>query len=167
MPAPDEIAAALECVGSRHVELDPARHTVRFRKAGVRLNLGSVGKGYALDCCARRIQAAGVEDFLIHGGQSSILARGAHAASLGESPAGHWTVGLPHPLRPDRRIGQLRLRNRALGTSSAQMQSFWHEGRRYGHIIDPRSGWPAAHVLSVTVLAPAPCWPTPCPRPFT
>jgi thiamine biosynthesis lipoprotein len=54
----------------------------------------------------------------------------------------------------DRRLGEIWLKDRALGTSGAQFQSFRHRGRRYGHILDPRTGWPAEGVLSATVLAP-------------
>ena len=55
---------------------------------------------------------------------------------------------------PTLRIGQIELHDRALGTSGVQHQSFRHRGRRYGHILDPRTGWPAEGVLSVSVLAP-------------
>ncbi len=65
-----------------------------------------------------------------------------------------WKIGVKDPLRDQRRLGQIELHDRALGTSGAQFQSFRHRGRRYGHILDPRTGWPAEGVLSVTVLAP-------------
>ena len=65
-----------------------------------------------------------------------------------------WKIGVKDPLRDQRRLGQIELHDRALGTSGTQFQSFRHRGRRYGHILDPRSGWPAEGVLSVTVLAP-------------
>jgi thiamine biosynthesis lipoprotein len=157
VPTEAEIAAALSLVGSSMVELDPQRRTIRFRKVGVRLNLGSMGKGFALDRCAEKLLGSGIEHFLIHGGQSSVLARGAQglvvAGSKGKADGG-WIIGVKHPLRPDRRLGEIRLRDRALGTSGSQAQSFWHKGRRYGHIIDPRTGWPAAQVFTATVLAP-------------
>jgi thiamine biosynthesis lipoprotein len=59
------------------------------------------------------------------------------------------------PRQPGRRLAVVKLRDRALGTSGGQFQSFRHQGRRYGHILDPRSGWPAEGVLSVTVVAPS------------
>jgi thiamine biosynthesis lipoprotein len=65
-----------------------------------------------------------------------------------------WTVGIHDPRRRGRRIGLLRLRDRALGTSGSANQSFRYQGRRYAHILDPRSGWPAEGVWSATVLAP-------------
>lgn len=157
IPNDAQIAEALKSVGWQSLELDPQARTVRFLKPAMRLNLGSVGKGYALDRCAEKLADDGIHDFLIHGGQSSVLARGAQAVTRGAPPdrADCWMVGIRHPLRPDRRLGEVRLRDRALGTSGSQAQSFWHSGRRYGHILDPRTGRPASHVLSATVVAPS------------
>jgi thiamine biosynthesis lipoprotein len=151
IPTPDTLAAALERVGSEHLELDSGSSSVRFRKVGIEINLGSIGKGFALDRCAELFLAEGVHDFLLHGGHSSVLARGANA-SLG--PEQGWSVGVRNPLHPDRRLGQLSLRGRALATSGSGTQFFMHHDRRYGHILDPKSGWPADGVLSATVLAP-------------
>jgi thiamine biosynthesis lipoprotein len=151
VPTPEQLAEARRCVGGQFVELDPQARTVRFLRPGVELNLGSIGKGYALDRAAERLLAAGVGDFLLHGGQSSVLARGSRQE--GEANGG-WTVGIHDPLRRGRRIGQLRLRDRSLGTSGSANQSFRHQGRRYAHILDPRTGWPAEGVWSATVLAP-------------
>jgi len=114
-------------------------------------NLGSIGKGYALDRCGELLAAAGINDFLLHGGSSSVLARGSHGA---RQPGEGWSVGVRDPLRPRRRLGQLIVKDRALATSGAAAQFFMHDLRRYGHILDPRSGQPAEGVLSTTVLAP-------------
>jgi thiamine biosynthesis lipoprotein len=151
VPTPEQLAEARRCVGGQFVQLDPEAQTVRFLQPGMELNLGSIGKGYALDRAAEQLLAAGVGDFLLHGGQSSVLARGSRLA--GTAPDG-WTVGIHDPLRRGRRIGQLCLRDRALGTSGSANQSFRHRGRRYAHILDPRTGWPAEGVWSATVLAP-------------
>jgi thiamine biosynthesis lipoprotein len=62
---------------------------------------------------------------------------------------------LPHPTAQNRRLGEIALGNRAMGTSSARFQSFRHGGKRFGHILDPRTGLPAEGVLSATVLAPS------------
>ena len=154
---PDErqLALALESVGSRFVKLDRQAKTVRFLRSDVEINLGSIGKGYALDGCDRMLLEAGIDDFLLHGGQSSVLARGSRLAgndpSSEESPAG-WTVGIGHPLRPGRRLAEIRLVDRALATSGSAAQFFRHKGRRYGHVLDPRTGQPAEGVLSATVL---------------
>ncbi len=151
MPDEEDLAEAMKCVGSDLVELDAQCMTIRFREKGVRLNLGGIGKGFALDRCCQSMLAADIEDFLINGGHSSAVAHGRrrNATETG------WTIGVPHPLRPNRRLAEIRLCDRALATSGSQVQSFVHQGRRYGHILDPRTGWPAEGILSATVLAPS------------
>lgn len=150
---PDDAALteALRLVGMDRIELDPAASTVRFRIAGVRLNLGAIGKGYVVDRCVDRLMAEGVGNFLLSGGLSSMVARGRPpgGASVG------WTVGIRNPLRPDRRVARLVLQDRALATSGSYVQSFRFGGKRFGHIIDPRTGRPADCMLSTTVLAPS------------
>lgn len=154
LPDETEVAEALGLVGGHYVKLDPARRTVHFARHGVRVNLGSIGKGYALDRAAELLAARGLGDFLFHGGQSSVLARGSRAGSGGAASTGPgWIVGVKHPLRPKRRLAEIRLCDRALGTSGSAMQFFRHRGRRYAHILDPRTGRPAEGVLSVTVVA--------------
>lgn len=157
VPSEDELAEAMRNVGSHFVELDPDRGTVRFRQTGVELNLGSIGKGYALDRAAEVLTGAGVDDFLLHGGQSSVLARGsrrpARETRADACPPG-WVVGVPDLSREGKRLAELRLVERALGTSGTRSQYFRYQGRRYGHVLDPRTGYPAEGVLSVTVIAP-------------
>jgi len=156
IPTDQQLAEAMELVGYEHLELDRERLTVRLGKPGMRLNLGSLGKGYTLDRCAKSLLDAGVGHFLIHAGASSVVARGHRGvefAAAGPQGPG-WSVGLPSPLRPDRRMGLLRLNDRSLGTSGAQAQSFWHQGKRYGHLLDPRTGRPADCVLSATAVTP-------------
>lgn len=148
LPSEAELAEARKSVGGHLVELDPQHQTVRLAHPGVRLSLGSVGKGYALDRAAEALEAAGVGDFLLHGGLSSMLARGSKAGGVG------WQVAIRDPLRPQQRLLEIRLGNRALGTSGSAFQFFRHQGRRYGHILDPRTGWPAEGVHLVSVLAP-------------
>ncbi|MBI3839608.1 MAG: FAD:protein FMN transferase [Planctomycetia bacterium] len=151
IPDAETLAAARDCVGSQYLKLDRADNSVHFLRPGLEINLGSIGKGYALDRCGELLAAEGIHDFLLHGGNSSVLARGAHGSLPSDQG---WSVGVRNPLRPDRRLGELRLNDRALATSGSGTQFFIHDGRRYGHILDPRSGWPAEGVLSVTVLAP-------------
>ena len=147
LPADAEIAAALSVVSSNHLELDNEAQTIRFRKSGVEINLGSIGKGYALDHAAMLL-ATNVKTALLNAGASSMKAIGA-----GERGDG-WLVGLRHPRSKFKRLGVLRLRNCALSTSGNEEQFFDHAGRRFSHIIDPRSGWPAEGVTSVSVVAP-------------
>jgi len=157
VPEENVVVEALKLVGSDLVKLDHHRKTIRFLRPGVKLNLGGVGKGYALDRCAELLLQEGIEHFLIHGGNSSVLACGSPGPAAGESSGGllrGWEVGILHPLRPDRRLAEIRLDGRALATSGSWAQSFVHRGRRHGHILDPRTGRPAEGVLSATAIAP-------------
>jgi thiamine biosynthesis lipoprotein len=171
MPAESDVAEALATVGSQYLELDEASTTIRFLKTGLELNLGAIGKGYALDRAADSLIASGLNDFLIHGGNSSVLARGSrvndevqkmkedgsnlHPSSFIPHPSSFgWSIALRHPLKPDIRLAEFFLHDQALGTSGSGTQFFHHQGKRYGHIIDPRTGWPAEQVLSATVIAP-------------
>jgi thiamine biosynthesis lipoprotein len=153
LPQPQDLDEALARVGSQYLRLDPREQTVEFLRPEMELNLGAIGKGYALDRAAETLLGADVNDFLWHGGQSSILARGSQATQPEDQ--GGWLVALNHPLRPERQLIELRLRDRAIGTSGAGTQFFRHQGKRFGHILDPRSGWPAEGVFSTTVLAPS------------
>jgi len=148
MPTEDQLADALASVGSQFIRLDEAERSIQFLRPEIEINLNSIGKGYALDRAADVLETKGIEDFLFHGGQSSVLARGTQAGL-----EGGWTVGLRHPLRPNLRLAEFRLRDRALATSGTGRQFFHFRGRRYGHILDPRTGQPARDVYSSTVLA--------------
>ena len=166
IPSEADLAEALSVVGMENVVLDVQDQTVRFLRPGVRLNLGAIGKGYALDCCADVFAAAGIDNFIIHGGQSSVLARGvsndkppsddanSDNGSSGRRSMGGWSVGVADPLKPGKRLAEIRLRDRALATSGSAKQFFRYKGRRYSHILDPRNGRPVRGVLSATVLAP-------------
>lgn len=149
VPTEEQLAEAIRRVGSDHVRIDDAAQSIYFEVEGMEINFNSIGKGYALDRCGALLRDEGIKNFLIHGGQSSVLAGGDHAGA----PAGGWSVGLRHPLRPDRRLAEFFLQDRALGTSGSGTQFFHHGGKRYGHVIDPRTARPAEGVLSATVLA--------------
>lgn len=151
VPSPAQLQTALTCVGSQHLVLDAAAQQVRFARPGMELNLGAIGKGYALDRAARLLEERGVDHCLLHGGQSSVLARGNR--SLDEADG--WPIAVRDPMRPQRRLAMIRLRNAALGTSGSGVQFLRYNGRRLGHILDPRTGWPADGALSATVMAPS------------
>ncbi len=148
-PTAAEIEAARALVGSDLLTIDADARTVFLPRAGMSLNLGGIGKGFAIDRLASRLTAAGVSAFLIHGGRSSVLARGSDTPE----PSAGWRVGVEHPLRPGLRLGELRLCDAALATSGSGKQFFHHQGVRHGHVLDPRLGRPAGDMLSLTVLA--------------
>jgi thiamine biosynthesis lipoprotein len=147
LPTNDEIDEQRELTGIEQVDFDEPNRSVSFRKPGVELNLGGIGKGYALDRVGQILLDGGLDNWLFHGGNSSLLARGDHNA------LGGWPVGLRNPLFPKQRLATVLLRDCALSTSGTGVQHFRLEGERYGHILDPRTGWPADGMLSVTVLA--------------
>ena len=151
---PDEDRASAEarnCDADR-LRLDPQTRAVRL-DPGSRIDLGGIGKGYALDRAAERLARQEVPAFLLHGGRSSVLARGGHNGLIG------WPIGLGDPYRPTRRLGTVLLTDRAMGTSGSNVQFYRHRGRRYGHILDPRTGWPTdpdrpGGLLSATAFTP-------------
>jgi len=143
IPHAEELDQAREHTGYHFLELDEAEQTLRFKKQGIELNFGCVGKGFALNAASEKLRAHGVHRFLFQGGLSSVLASG-----------GGWKIGIAHPFRPGQRLRELALENVAVSTSGSQKQFFRHEGRRYSHLIDPRSGQPAEGVFTATVLAP-------------
>lgn len=150
VPSPRELCQAMEHTGFRHVVLDPEARTVRYRRTELTINLGGVGKGFTLDQVGTVIrQEWNVLTALLHGGFSSVLALGAPEAS----PRG-WPIAIRHPNRPERSLGIVYLRDRALGTSAATFQFFEHRGRKYGHILDPRNGQPAQGMALASVVAP-------------
>ena len=151
IPKSAEIERTLQAVGHQWLVLNASGPTVHFRHPEMEINLGSIGKGYALDCCSDLLEEAEIHDYIVHGGLSSIVARGSRHPQRTDSSG--WRVALRHPLKPEKRLAEIRLRDCALGTSGSANQFFYHQGKRLGHILDPRTGQPADGVLSVTVLA--------------
>lgn len=149
-PDESELIQALESVGSCYVKVDAAGQKVAFQRPGIRLNPGGIGKGLALERAARWLIDSQVGNFLIHGGKSSIRAVGERKKGSGTG----WPVALKNPANPDQILGIIHLFDQALGTSGHAHQYFHYQGKRYGHVIDPRTGWPVQGVESVTVLSP-------------
>ncbi|MGD2123424.1 MAG: FAD:protein FMN transferase [Gemmatimonadota bacterium] len=146
-PSPEELSAARANSGWKKVALDEGRRSVRFRVPGVELDLGGLGKGWALDRAARKLKGLGVEAALLGLGQSTYLAIGAPPDTEG------WVVSIPDPRSSTEAISTIRLRDRALSTSGNAERYFVLDGRRLSHIIDPRTGRPAEGVEQVTVAA--------------
>lgn len=141
LPSPIEIDAARAAVGGEGIRLDREAMTVRFDRPGIEINLGAIGKGYALDRVAAVMRRSGVTRALLSAGRSSLLAI-----------AGAWNVEIVSPRR-DRPLARVQLRDAALGTSGAGEQYVEIDGVRYGHVIDPRTGWPARGIVSASVMA--------------
>jgi FAD:protein FMN transferase len=135
--------------GWSRVRFDDAAETIAFATSGLEINLGSIGKGYALDCIAAALRADGVHDFLLHAGHSSVLAAGDSGATRG------WIVAIADGRSPGARLGTIALSNQSLSTSGIGQQGFAIDGRRYGPIIDPRSGAPSDACMQSSVVAPS------------
>ncbi len=148
IPTSNEIEQTLAMCGVSHVNFDKETCEISFRRPGIEFNLGAIGKGYAVERAGESLLSHGVENWLVHGGRSSIRAAGTHAGHDG------WPVGLQNPLIPDKPFATILLKNAALATSGTAVQWFRYQGRRYGHILDVRTGWPVETLLSVSVIAP-------------
>ena len=149
LPHRPEILAAMSKVGYRHVHLDPAARTVRFDRAGVELDPGGIGKGYAVDRMVDVLRQNGVEDALVAGSASSIYGMGAPPTE----PRG-WRVEIKDPKHTNRTVAEAFLKDLSMSTSGSYEKFFRAEGRVYAHIMDPRTGYPARGSLSVSVMAP-------------
>lgn len=146
-PSDAEIAETLERVGMEKVCLDEAAESVQFTRPGVEISFNSIGKGYALDRAAGVLEERGQHRALLHGGFSSLYGLGAPPGELG------WLIALRNPLDVSKPLAQVRLANLAVGTAGGEEQYFEAAGRRYSHILDPRTGRPAEGMLSVSVFA--------------
>lgn len=144
LPPDDAIADAMAKVGFGRVHLDPAARSVWFGRPGIELNLGAIGKGYALDQVGAGMRRAGVRQALLSAGRSSLLALG--------GPDGGWRVELASA-RTQEPLARVSLRNAAIGTSGTGDQFVVVDDVRYGHVLDPRTGWPATGVLSATAIS--------------
>jgi len=140
LPTEQEVATARARSGLDKVIADGLSRTVRFAVPGVELNFGAVGKGWALDRVAATLRQRGVSRALLTAGGSSHRGWGDEAWELAVRPGGE-------------ELGLLRLRDAALGTSAAGEQHFEAGGKRYGHVLDPRTGWPAEGVRSASAVA--------------
>lgn len=165
LPDPTELAAARECIGMPLVELDERHFTVRFARPGVMLDLGAIGKGFALERAERVLRDAGVTSALLHAGTSSVTAIGR------DSEGKPWRIALENPhrsmeaksLTPLRTASAddaaqrdiltvIELADESLSVSAVWGKAFEADGRIYGHVIDPRSGEPTEGALLTAIV---------------
>ena len=153
MPRPDEVAEARAKVGVALVQLNPADYTVRFAREGVMLDLGAIGKGYAIERAAEVLRELGVSSALLHGGTSSVQA-------IGQPPGDEcWKIALETPAvapdSPATLLATVLLKDEAMSVSGIQEHSFQAGGRTFGHVIDPRTGEPALGTVLAAVVLPS------------
>ena len=148
LPHRAEIRMALAKTGYKSLILDAEAQTVRFAKPGMEIDPGGIGKGYAIDRMVRVLETAGIRSALISGGGSSIFGLGVPPGMEG------WKVKIRDPKSPGKTIEEVLLNNESMSTSGNYVK-FFHAGEKlYGHIFDPRTGYPAEGAVSVSVIAP-------------
>jgi thiamine biosynthesis lipoprotein len=149
LPSRSALAHARRRVGYRHVVLDAANKTVRFRQDGLELDPGGIGKGYAVDRMAKILREAGVKSAFVTAGGSSMYAIG-----VPPKDARGWYVRIRDPQQTEETAAELYLEDESLSTSGSYEKFFEADGKIYTHIMDPRTGMPAEGVAAVSVLAP-------------
>ena len=145
-PTDAEIAAALPAINWRHVVVDLPASTIRFLRPGVRIDLGGIAKGHAVDSSIAILAARGVRQATVTAGGDSRI--------LGDRRGRPWIVGIRHPDDRERVIARIPLEDAAISTSGDYERFFDEDGVRYHHIIDPKTGKSPHGVRSVTIIAP-------------
>ena len=147
LPSQQELAAARADVGWENIRLDPEQRTVRFLAAGIELDPGGIGKGYAVDRAVRILRAKHVSAALLSAGSSTIYALGAPAGEAG------WKVRVPSPQLEGGTLSTVILRDTSLSTANLSEKNFVHEGQIYGAIMNPQTLQPVRGILQVTVIS--------------
>lgn len=146
LPSRQEILDALRSVGTDKIKFNAKEKTVRFTQPDMALDLGGIAKGYAVDRAIRVIKAAGVKCALVNAGGDLY--------ALGKKPDGKkWRMGVQHPRKLDRLVCAFDIEDTAIATSGDYERFFIKEGRRYCHILNPKTGIPASESVSVTIQA--------------
>jgi thiamine biosynthesis lipoprotein len=147
LPAPDEIERRRKLINWQDIAVDARAHTVKLRRAGMRLGLGGIAKGYAVDRCAAVLRAAGLTDFMVQAGGDLYVS--------GQKGPASWMVGVRDPRGGARDIiARMPIKDHAFSTAGDYERAFILNGKRYHHIIDPKTGYPATASRGVTIFAP-------------
>lgn len=145
-PSDAQIKHALPAVNYRHLLLDAKTRTVKFTQPAVRIDLGGIAKGHAVDRCIELLQKRGIQHALVSAGGDSRI--------IGDRFGQPWVIGLQHPDRKNEVFQRIPLIDAALSTSGDYERYFDEDGVRYHHIIDPHSGRSASLVRSATIIGP-------------
>lgn len=146
LPQASEIAQTMTEVGLGGIEIDSAAGTIRLDRTGMALDLGGIAKGYALDRARLVLEKFGVKGALVNAG-GDILAVGEKA------PGKPWRVGVQDPRQGNSIVAVASLKDKIIVTSGDYERFFIRDGKRYHHILDPRTGYPAMGLRSVTIVA--------------
>jgi len=145
-PTDAQIAAALPGVDYRHLRVDPAAHTIRFLRKGMRIDLGGIAKGWAVDRGVEILRRLGVEHAMVNAGGDTRL--------LGDRLGKPWVVGIRDPRKENTVVTRIPLQDEAISTSGDYERFFEEDGVRYHHILVPGTGKSADAVRSVTIIGP-------------
>jgi thiamine biosynthesis lipoprotein len=147
VPSAGAIAQRRKLIDYRQIVIDTSRSTVLLRRRETKISLGGIAKGYAIDRAAKVLLEAGVDDFLAQAGGDLYV----HGLRADGTP---WVAGVRDPRGPeDSYFARMPVTDHAFSTAGDYERSFVVDGRRYHHIIDPRTGWPATASRSVTIWA--------------
>jgi thiamine biosynthesis lipoprotein len=147
VPPPEEIERRRKLINWRDVIVNKKAHTIKLRREGMRIGLGGIAKGYAVDRCAGVLRAAGFNDFMVQAGGDLFVS--------GQKGEANWMVGVRDPRGgPAAIIARMPIKDHAFSTAGDYERSFVLDGRRYHHIIDPKTGYPATASREVTIFAP-------------
>ncbi len=145
-PTEQQIVAALPGVDYRQVQVDRAAGTIRFLRPGVRIDVGGIAKGYAVDRSIERLRDLGIRHAMVTAGGDTGL--------LGDRRGKPWIVGIRDPRNEGRMVARLPLGDEAISTSGDYERYFEEDGVRYHHILVPSTGKSARALRSATVLGP-------------
>lgn len=147
MPSETEIKKSVAKVGYQNIILDPENLTVFLKLSGMKIGFGAVGKGYAADMAKKLLVSKGVK--------AGIINASGDMNTWGRQVNGdYWKVAITNPMDKNKAFGLLPIKEGAVVTSGNYEKFVILEGKRYAHIIDPRTGYPTNGILSVTVFAP-------------
>jgi len=149
LPDEGERDRARSLVGTEYIEFNDHAHTVRFGKQGMEIDLGGCGKGYAIERAVALLKENGISSALLQGGTSS-------AYAIGAPPGGRaWRIRLADPFFADPSPVVVDLIDCALSVSAVHGKFFERDGKRYGHVIDPRSGQVVSGAAAAAVAGPS------------
>jgi thiamine biosynthesis lipoprotein len=145
VPSTGELEAVRPLVGYTLVQLDDRTRTVRFARPGVELDLGGIAKGFAVELAAGALKRRGLSGFIDAGGNQYLIGLPSDRAA--------WRVGIQNPDLPGRLLGTVEVPEGSVSTTGGYHNFFEAGGRRYGHVLDPRTLQPSDASLSATVIA--------------
>jgi len=145
VPKEEDIKTAFKLVGSEKIILNENNNVIKFKLSGMKVDLGAVAKGYAVDCAVEKLKQAGINSCMINAG--------GQVYCLGDKSGKPWKIAVQNP-RAKGFIGYLELKDKAVSTSGDYRQYFIAGGKKYAHILNPKTGYPADSGLAgVTVIA--------------